>query len=171
MCARWRGPEASPKNQKPKRPKVSPRTLDCAPDRWGPRPTSRVQWTLGCVPDPGDPRSAQGPTAGSKDRQAQNAQGHWQPQGRPRDPQSPADRRDLKSDAPREMQVRSRGSLSAARIDLKGARQIQKLSTRSRGYPRQTTRPYFANELYNLYPNTTYRLGSLDIMQPNVGNQ
>ena len=164
MCARWRGPEASPKNQKPKRPKVSPRTLDCAPDRWGPRPTSRIQ-------DPGDPRSAQGPTAGSKDRQAQNAQGHWQPQGRPRDPQSPADRRVLKSDAPREMHVRSRGSLSAVRVDLKGARQIQKLITRSRGYPRQTTRPYFANELYNLYPNTTYRLGSLDIMQPNVGNQ
>ena len=164
MCARSRGRKASPKNQKPKRPKVSPGTLDCAPDRWGPRPTSRIQ-------NPGDPRSAQGPTAGSKDRQAQIAQGHWQPQGRPRDPQSPADRRVLKSDAPREMHVRSRGSLSAVRVDLKGARQIQELITRSRGYPRQTARPYFANELYNLYPNTTYRLGSLDIIQPTVGKQ
>ena len=49
------------------------------------------------------------------------------PRYRPRDPQSPADRRVLKSDAPREMHVRSRGSLSAARIDLKGARLIQNI--------------------------------------------
>ena len=34
----------------------------------------------------------------------------------------------LQSDAPREMHVRSRGSLSAVRVDLKGARQIQKIN-------------------------------------------